>query len=1366
MVQGSYGGVLDTPRTNIGDATYLSRAPDFADISQEASFHSPEKESGNVFQQLRNGRSNGNGVSIRTPRRDPLTDRNNLPPSIGGAEFTPLLKSATRNSVRRRGGKENGGMSLTPNLSRIDENDLTPVPRMDASMYSSSRNQSYLDHTIPHIDSSSVTSTPLAIATRRGGDKGPLQDGNQLSLREQENVIDKIEKENFGLKLKIHFLEEALRKAGPGFHEAALKENTELKVDKVTMQREMHRFKKSLTTAERELETYRLQIAELQQRGASHSQQDEGMRAEMDSLQQQLDDKEEDIRDLRRKLAEGQGNQEQLEKLQDNIEDLEADLRDKDRQLTEREDQVEDLKDKIDEAEERARDAEKRAEAAEENGNAGDELDEAKETIQDLEQNIRRLEEQVDELNEKLEEAATEKDRAERDLEELQEEMADKSVVSKGLSRQIDERVARLQDELDKAGEDYATLEKEYTEANGEIDELRAKVDQLERQQSTMQQGNPDADAKILELEAELQAQVDEKDLLQTRHDTLAAESTSLQRNVQRLQVEVEELESSVTKERDYAVEIEKDLRGQYQDELERLNDDISDLQAEIREKDNVYDNDSEKWETEKQTMEAERNRAEEKAAGLQRTIDRLREAEGSLSDRGSRLQDGLKMEEERHRSEEAVMTRQIDDLQDALETRQKMLTDLRSELSTVRDDLRQAQVNYQTQTNNVISLEDQIESLRNRSTVMTTPSRREGDALKREVESLREQLRAMRLSTEGSRSAADSTPMRGSQTPNRLKWQLTDANSKLDKVSSEKKSLEGNLASIRAELRNTQTSLAEVKAERDELDSQLRRAKLHDNDTLRVDQERLDLRTAKLKLDNDVRRLRDENKALSEQRQLVERSLESEIEKAAAEEDRLNQEIMQLQAKLRQASSAETTDNSTTRRTVRDLERRVEDYQAQLASAQALLDGDGSSEVSIIRRDLTSARQKEVEFLQREASSKDIIKGLRREVADLESKLHDNQISRMMGSPNGSQTANATYGGSQVITEELQQQLDDAEDQRVVLEEFLEEARQQAEETAAEHAQSLQRLQHQLDKALRDRDAIVAAAATGSPSSKGREGSKKDASAKHMRKTQMEIDNLEHDVRQQQAIIESLVSSEVALRRKLERTRSERAAYRVSAEKLQRDVAHLRDGTGLLEAERALETVVRAADGAEERHRKELRGMVMQMDWMQARWEREASMRTDAAYAKKFIQLQLDISNAWYVPLKKKKKKRAITNRLTATRRSCASSSTFAPRFCTAASLYLQTVVCIRRQTRTASPRSGRSSSWRASWRACACPRGPGPSRRPSGNDSSRPRRRGARRSAREASRWCAWKTRTAFCCEGDGCIQGWFFFPGYHVG
>src|SRR4051794_36936351 len=144
MVQPGVGG-LDTPRTNAGDATYLSRQPDF-DFSQELSFQSPSKDA-NLLQQLRNG----NRPSLRTPRgsnRAPFTDRRNLPAGLGGAEFTPLLKSATRNSVRQFGvgGKENG-LATPAFLAKIDE-DMTPMPAGETSAYGASRNaSSYMENT-------------------------------------------------------------------------------------------------------------------------------------------------------------------------------------------------------------------------------------------------------------------------------------------------------------------------------------------------------------------------------------------------------------------------------------------------------------------------------------------------------------------------------------------------------------------------------------------------------------------------------------------------------------------------------------------------------------------------------------------------------------------------------------------------------------------------------------------------------------------------------------------------------------------------------------------------------------------------------------------------------------------------------------------------------------------------------------------------------------------------------------------------------------------------------------------------------------------------------------------------------------------
>lgn len=1372
MPQPRYGGALDTPRTNIGDATYLSQRPDFADISQEASFQSPGKD-GNLLQQLQNGRRGG-GINLRTPRRSgPLADRINLPPSIGGAEFTPLLKSATRNSVRRRG-KENGSaVSGTPGLGRLNEDEVTLLPPGETSIYTGSRNQSYLDNTLPQVEASSAASTPLALPPRRGGgavDKGPLQDGNLLSLREQENVIDRIEKENFGLKLKIHFLEEALRKAGPGFSEAALKENTELKVDKVTMQRELHKYKKHLTTAEKDLETYRQQMIELQEK-AKRKYADENQRAELEKLQQILEERESNVEELQRQVDDGKRDQDQVEKLQDDIGDLEADLREKDRLISEREDELEDLRDKLEEAEESAKDAKRKMVEMEQVEQDNEELGEAKETIESLELDIRRLEEQLEDAVTKMNDAVSQKDRAEGDLEELQEEMANKSVVTKGLSRQIEEKVARLQEELDQSSENRAILEKELAEANQENDELRSTIRDLEDERN----GDDDEKAaRLRELEDELLARGDENDTLQSRFDALKTKSESLEQNTASLQKELQETEEILAKERQHALEMERDLRNQYRDEIERLNDEISDLQAEVRERDNLYDNDSEKWETEKQTLEAEYRRAEEKALGLQRTIDVLRETEGSLTDKESKLQAAIASETERHKSEEGVLTRQVEDLQDALETRQTLLTNLRNELSAVRDELRQTQIDYQTQADKVAALEDEVDILQHQ--MDGGIKRQELEASKRECESLRSQVEELRLSAQFVRkSPSPRKSQRDTEEIAQLRRQLSETTAQLQKATREKQTVQDQLSSIKAELQSVRTSLAEAEAEREELNGQLQQAKTNDNDTLQLDRERLDLRTAKMKLDNEVRRLKEENNALTEQRKSIEQTLEDEIEKAAAEEDRLGQEILQLQSKMRQTTASESGDLASSRRTIRELERRIEDYQEQLALTQGAVNIDGASELSMVRRDLSDARQKELEFVQRESAHRDAVKGLKRQIADLERQVHNDEISRLIASP-ASTTSDSARRRTEVsglrqqltsaqqsisdfkskardaertaaeATKHLQSQLDDLEDQKIVLEEVLEEARQQAEETAAAHEQAMRLMKRKLDKLERAR------ANASEPVS--------SSSDRNLRKSQAEIENLEHDVRYQQETIDALVASEGSLRRKLERARSERAAYRMTAEKLQRDIQKARKNMApeqqrqrapLTESkthasdDQAIETVVRAAQGAEERHQKELKGMVMQMEWMQARWEREASLRSDAAFAKRFLQLQLDVANAWYVfPLSFDNSRfTALTHKQTATKLNSASWSTSAPTSSATGNTSSRPQPSRSSRPGQTGPLCGHSSQWPDSSPACASRPGGGPSRRRCGRSLCWRRRRCASRRGRGSSRWCVSRRR-----------------------
>ncbi|KAM0811953.1 putative Centrosomin N-terminal motif 1 domain-containing protein [Seiridium cardinale] len=1327
MVQHDFGG-LDTPRTNAGDATYLDRQPDF-DMTQEPSFQSPVKDN-NILHQLRNGRSGA--VNLRTPRasRAALTDRQNkLPQGIGGAEFTPMLKNATRNSARKYGKENRNGLATPAALGKIDEDmDMTSIP-VESSLYGPSRgSNSYMDATpMPHVaDDSTMDSTPVVLPPRRGADRGPLNDGNQLSLREQENVIDRIEKENFGLKLKIHFLEEALRKAGPGFSEAALKENTELKVDKVTLQRDLSKYKKQLVNAEKDLETYSEQILSMQER-AKKKYADESQKIEIERLKQELEDKDADIEDLQRQLRQGSQESEKIDKLEGDIVDLEADLRQKENEINDREDEIENLKDSVDEMEEKWKSAEARITELEKNEHANEELREAKDTIEDLEISVRRLEGQLDEMKEDLQQAKADKERAEGDLEELQDEMSNKSVVTKGFSRQLDEKVVRLQTELEKSQEKYAFLEQQAADKEKYTNELKTKAKQLLQQRDSWDTERQSLASKLEQAEKDLGARTDEKNLLQLRHDALGGESASLQRDVSRLQKQIEQLGESLDQEKAHALRIEQDVRTQLKADIDRLKDEISDLQAEVREKDNLYDNDSEKWENEKHNIESERDRAEERAAGLQRTIDKLRELEGSLSGKEARLQEALNSETERHKSEEASLSRQIDSLKQDLETRQSMLTDLRAEVSTVREELRQSQRDYQTQMEKVEALEDEVEVLQSTLDDESEQASNNLAQAHQECDDLRQRLEALQEDADNARatnSASQQTSRQNSDSLSRLQSQLSDAKAQLSRANKEKQSLQDQLSSFSSELHSMRASLAEATAEREEAEEELRRFRQQDNDTYRIDQERIDLRTAKVKLDSEVRRLREENRALESQREAIEASLEDEIERAAAEEERLSQEVLSLQTRMRQSSGNEGQELTAARRTIRDLERKVDEYEVQLAaqslypSASAGASIEGNSEISLMRRDLSSARQKELELLQREVGHKDVVRGLKRQIADLERKLHEAEMTQLIRSPNtsGSGSASArkkeiselrhqltnankslqdmrqklrnaeraaseSTPGQDDIVRELQNQLEELEDEKLALEDAAMDSQNAMANLQSQHEKAVRKLEHQVYK-LQHSSSTRRNKATDD--NNALEPNERQELRAMLRESKAEVQALEHDIRQQAATIQSRDAAQRELREKLEKARGERASYKSRVRKLEDDCARLAEGaqsaitwieshkasslrastssssslaaptsaayaaakeiaaahrTSIRSASGNLvldvvdqadhEAVIRAADEAARRHEKELKGLAMQMAWMQARWEREAKLRNDGAFAKKFLELRLSIAEA-----------------------------------------------------------------------------------------------------------------------------------------
>lgn len=179
---------IETPRTDAGDATYLTNGHNLENFSVENSFLSPLKRKDDLVSQMRNGR----GISLKTPRaRVPFADRRNLPQ--GRVEFTPLLQSVARKNLERNG--KLAGVPETPAFLKASYQggDSPALPGADISgVYGSDLGSSVVGDEegtpMPQVASSSAQSTPLAVLPKRD-DAGVLTDqGNMMTLREQENV--------------------------------------------------------------------------------------------------------------------------------------------------------------------------------------------------------------------------------------------------------------------------------------------------------------------------------------------------------------------------------------------------------------------------------------------------------------------------------------------------------------------------------------------------------------------------------------------------------------------------------------------------------------------------------------------------------------------------------------------------------------------------------------------------------------------------------------------------------------------------------------------------------------------------------------------------------------------------------------------------------------------------------------------------------------------------------------------------------------------------------------------------------------------------------------------------------------------------
>ncbi|KIW11024.1 hypothetical protein PV08_10323 [Exophiala spinifera] len=1173
------------------ESTFMTNAGGrLEDVSPEKSFHVPS-QGGDLVSQMRSAKLHS-GANLKTPRagtRDPLR----LLPNVnqGRSEFTPFLKSGTKNNIARRLSSRKQPASNTPSylngrtpaLPRLSD-----LSRLEGEYTSSSAGRAVDDTPIPHHPSSSVKSTPLAqLPTRDGG--GLVNDGNMMTLREQEGIIDKIEKENFGLKMKIHFLEEALSKRGNEFNQAALKENTDLKVNRITMQRELHKFKKNIAQAEKDAEVYRLQLEEFKER-IRRKQFDENVRHELETLRSELREKDEEIKALAEERDHvASQDRSEVQKLRDEIEDLQADLREKERIADEREDQIDELKMK----------ASKESNSAAE---IEEDLESAKQEIEDLKQSLDRAKEDLNEAQEEKEEALEEKRKAEQDLDELRDEMANKSFTTKGLSRQLEEKANKLEDDFQILQEQHDALQAEMNEKTESERQLRDRVRELERegasdlrklqqevelshqQRDTLERKLANTTKHLETVERELQIKVEEKDLLQTRHDALTRESAELQKDLNQLQNANAELENALEEERQVSARKENDLLSRHRNEIDLLNEQIDGLHREVNAKANDHAADLEDWESQRKTLEAASQKAEERARGLQRTVDKLQDAQGTLSGREMRLQEAIESEKERHRQEEMILSKQIEELQQDLRSKRNLADDSRTELNNAKEELR-------------ISIREQA-------------------ALKEKVAELEEEIEVLQADIEQEHEFAERQQQKYS----------TSADAQVQKLQREKQALQEQLTNSNVELHGARTALRSAEQEREKLEAAVQRVQKPYDDTFNVDHEKRELKRLKVKLEADVARLTTERDNLAEANNALEDEINAELERASKEEVRLHSELDNLRSQKSSAWETRDRELSNSKAKIIRLEARIKDLESLLDNQTKVVNSP-HADLTGLTRDLADARKNETAIAKREVELKSANRELKIRINDLERELHESKLAQYKAK---SPSLSPPPPHSKEIAK-IRQDLVDAQAEVKVLSsenrelrrttrrngtdvEELVSLRSRAEEIEAlelkiaEQNDLIDELRDQLDRLQEeDRDGVSG----GGPSRRDRQVDELKAQVKRLREEQ---ESSVHDL----SMRLSVRSGEAReMKQQLRRLREERTRANQKAETVENELEVLQNKyESMLERLSSGKSLVK-----DEVRQKEVRGLIKEVIWLKAKCRREERLRKDLAWSKAFLE-------------------------------------------------------------------------------------------------------------------------------------------------
>ncbi|KAL0947804.1 hypothetical protein HGRIS_013877 [Hohenbuehelia grisea] len=483
------------------------------------------------------------------------------------------------------------------------------------------------EHKTSRWDDTPDTPNPSSSRAKRSRPSGPGAKGQTLTLRDQEKHIDHLKKENFDLKLRVHFLEERLQQLAPDQMDSALKQNISLKIEVQQRGMEIKKLKKLVLSLERELD-------KLRRVGGTPSRERE--------LEEQLAERELELQELRQRRGAGR----------DDI--ALRDLEDRNVQL---EEEVENLRGLLEETTDELERVQLRDDSADESRG-----DSKRERMQRRVEELELFNEDIQaKLNEHVDALAAREDEREELLDEIEAlrlEVDSEKRKQEAVSLERSESRAMILEERDQR----EALEDNL---NAFRDKLAALTIELQQREDDLDMKNREIDDIVMDHERELESTTEgwrgecaelrkQADQLRDVLDEREAENQGLRTQL----ADLENQEDAVRQLEDMLSQLELELQDKTE-EIERLNENLKHLNEVVFTLEDENNDLKDEFDRIQADEAAERERHEgvsaalkEKAAHLQSQLDEMTE-----------LYDNCSQEIHAHRARQEELARHIEDL-------------------------------------------------------------------------------------------------------------------------------------------------------------------------------------------------------------------------------------------------------------------------------------------------------------------------------------------------------------------------------------------------------------------------------------------------------------------------------------------------------------------------------------------------------------------------------------------------------------------------------------------------------------------------------------------------------------------------------